>query len=337
MAERFDCRDAFAAALLVAAEADPRILVVVSDAVGTAKLANFARQFPARIINVGIAEQNLVGVCAGLANGGLVPFACAPSMFLAGRAFEQIRIDVAYAHYGVKLCGVVHGFGYGALGSSHHAIEDVAWLRSIPDLPVVVPADPPETAQVVCHAAESPGPIYLRVQRTPMRIIHPEGYRFVLGRAVRLREGADVTIIACGITVADALDAAENLDHDGIRARVVNMSTISPIDRDEILDAARTTGAIVTVEEHTIIGGLGSAVAEVIVQAEPVPVVMVGVPGVFAPTGSSEWLRHHFGIDAGGIARAARTVMERRDRRETVVTSVEHGADNADGRVPDLL
>ena len=237
----------------------------------------------------------------------------------------------------MKLCGVVHGFGYGALGSSHHAIEDVAWLRSIPDLPLVVPADPCETEQVVRYAAETPGPIYLRIQRTPTRIIHPEGYRFALGRAVRLLEGADVTIMACGITVADALDAAKDLDHDGIRARVVNMSTIRPIDRDEIVDAARTTGAIVTVEEHTIVGGLGSAVAEVLVQTTPVPVAMVGVPGVFAPTGSSEWLRHHFGIDATGITQAVRDVLARRDLRETAVAQLDGETANVDRRFTELL
>jgi transketolase len=290
----------------------------MSDSLSTAKLGPFAQRFPERLINVGIAEQDLVGVSAGLANGGLVPFACTASMFLAGRALEQIRIDVAYSGYSVKLCGIGHGFGYGPLGPTHHGTEDVAWLRSIPDLPLIVAADPIETAEAVRFAAAHDGPVYLRVSRTPVSTVHDPGYRFELGRAVRLREGSDVTIIACGIVVADALTAAEMLTVEGIDARVVNMSTIRPIDTAEIVAAARETGGIVTVEEHSVVGGLGSAVAEVVVIHEPVPVAMVGVPGVFAPSGSSAWLRTHFGIDPAGIRDTALALARRRIHRVRV-------------------
>jgi transketolase len=315
MVERFDCRDAFVSALEAAAEADPRVVVLISDSVSTVKIASFLRRFPDRYINVGIAEQDLVGVAAGLANGGYVPFVCAASVFIAGRAFEQVRVDVAYSGYGVKLCGMNQGFGYGPFGATHHAVEDVAWLRSIPDLPLVVPADPLETEQAIRYAAGIPGPIYLRVTRTPTPSVHPPDYRFRLGRAVRLRDGDDVSLIACGVAVADALEAADALAREGIGARVINMSTIEPIDRDEIVEAARATGAIVTAEEHSVIGGLGGAVAEVVVQTVPAVIEMVGVPGVFAPTGSSQWIRDLYGINAQGIEKAARRAIKRRDLR----------------------
>lgn len=304
-ARLFDCRDAFANTLLELAATDPRVVVVVNDSVGSSKVGGFRKEFPERIINVGIAEQNLIGVGAGLANGGKIPFVCGASCFLTARALEQIKADVAYSEANVKLCGMSSGVAYGELGPTHHSIEDLAWLRAIANLTVIVPADPVETEQAVRAAWRTEGPMFLRISRMPVPIVHPKEYQFEIGRAVRLREGDDVTLIANGTMVSRALDAAVLLADKGVAARVLNMSTVRPLDRAAILAAATETGRIVTVEEHTIYGGLGGAVAEVVATTKPVPMRILGIPGVFAPTGSASWLLEHFGLTAEGICRAA--------------------------------
>jgi transketolase len=303
-----DCRVAFADALIALAEADPRIVAVANDSVGSSNLKGFAARFPDRLVNVGIAEQNLVGVSAGLANGGKIPFTCGASCFLTGRALEQIKADVAYSRHNVKLCGMASGMAYGELGPTHHSIEDLAWTRAIANMTVVVPADPLETAQAVRAAAAFDGPVFLRISRLPVPDVHPADYVFGFGRAARLRAGSDVTLVACGVTVPRALEAATRLEADGISAAVLNMSSIRPIDRDAIAEAR---GPIVTVEEHTTYGGLGSAVAEVVVTTVPTRMRMLGVPGVFAPTGSAEFLLDHFGMSPEGIRDAARALVRR--------------------------
>lgn len=304
-AQLYDCRDAFASTLQELAAADRRIVVVVNDSVGSSKVGGFRQAFPARTINVGIAEQNLIGVGAGLANGGKIPFVCGASCFLTARALEQIKADVAYSEANVKLCGMSSGVAYGELGPTHHSIEDLAWLRAIANLTVIVPADPVETEQAVRAAWRTKGPMFLRISRMPVPIVHSKEYQFEIGRAVRLREGGDVTLIANGTMVSRALDAAVLLADKGVAARVLNMSTVRPLDRAAILAAATETGRIVTVEEHTIYGGLGGAVAEVVATTKPVPMRILGIPGVFAPTGSASWLLEHFGLTAEGICRAA--------------------------------
>jgi transketolase len=305
MSERYDCREAFQRTLVELAGEDERIVAVVNDSVGSSKLGGFAKAFPDRLINVGIAEQNMVGVGAGLANGGRIPFVSGAAPFLTGRALEQIKADVAYSNANVKLCGQSPGMAYGELGPTHHSIEDLAWLRAIANLPVIVPADPIETEQVVRWAARTVGPAFIRVSRAPVTMVHDPGYRFELGVAKRLRDGGDVTLIACGTLVERALGAAEVLAARGIEARVLNMATVRPIDRDAIAAAARETGHIVTAEEHTVHGGLGGAVAEVVAAEHPVPMRLLGVPGVFAPTGSTEALMRRFGLTVEGIAEAA--------------------------------
>jgi transketolase len=305
MTNLYDCRDAFASTLEAIALDDPRACVVANDSVGSSKVGGFAKRFPERLINVGIAEQNMVGIAAGLANAGKIPFVCAASCFLTGRALEQIKADVAYSDANVKLCGMSPGLAYGELGPTHHSIEDLAWTRAIANLTVIVPADPIETEQAVRFAAAYRGPVFLRISRMGVPVVHDSGYRFEPGRAALLREGRDVTLIACGTTVSRALAAAALLAADGVSARVLNMATVRPLDRDAILAAAGETGGIVTVEEHTVHGGLGSAVAEVVVTTRPVPMRMIGVPGTFAPTGSAAWLFEHFGITPGGIREAA--------------------------------
>ncbi len=304
----FDCRVAFADTLIALAEQDARIVAVCNDSVGSSNLKTFKQRFPDRLINVGIAEQNLVGVSAGLASAGKMPFTCGASCFLTGRALEQIKADLAYSRHNVKLVGISSGMAYGELGPTHHSIEDLAWTRAIANMTVVVPADPTETASAVRAAAAFDGPVFLRLSRMPVPAVCPDDYVFRIGQSALLREGTDVTIIAAGVTVTSALEAATLLELDGVSAAVLNLSTIRPIDRDRVTEAARR-GPIVTVEEHTVFGGLGSAVAEVVVESHPTRMRMLGVPGVFAPTGSASFLLKHFGLDAAGIRRAAQALV----------------------------
>ncbi|MGB6431788.1 MAG: transketolase family protein [Candidatus Acidiferrales bacterium] len=310
MSELFDCRDAFSQTLEELAANDPRVVAVVNDSVSSTKLKNFSKRFPNRFINVGIAEQNMVGVGAGLANGGKLPFVCAASCFMTARAMEQIKVDLGYSRYNVKLCGMSSGMAYGELGPTHHSIEDLAWMRAIPNLTVVVPADPIETRSAMEAIARYEGPVFFRLSRMPVPNIHPRDYRYEIGKSVRLREGDDITLVANGVLVSRALEAADVLERSGISARVINMSTVKPLDRAAIIDAATTTGGIVTVEEHSIYGGLGGAIAEVVATTCPVRMRILGVPGEFAPTGTEEFLLEHFGLTAQGIAKAAVELLE---------------------------
>jgi transketolase len=303
----YDCRDAFSKTVEDLAEHDPRIVTVVSDSVGSSKLTGFRKRWPERMVNVGIAEQTVVAVGAGLANGGKVPFVSAASCFLTARALEQIKADIAYSNVNVKLIGQSSGVAYGELGPTHHSIEDMAWLRLLNNLTVIVPSDPWETEAAVRAAAAYDGPVFIRVSRMPVPALERKNARFEIGKAETLRDGDDLTIIANGVMVHRALAAAEALALEGVSARVVNMSTINPLDEATILEAAKT-GAIVTVEEHSVRGGLGGAVAEVVSTHEPVPMRILGFPG-FLPTGSAEWLIEHFGLTPGGIADAARQLM----------------------------
>jgi transketolase len=304
-----DCRDAWVETLIELAEADERIVAVVNDSVGSSKLNPFQDRFPDRLINVGIAEQDMVGVGAGLANGGKVPFVSAAACFLTARAMEQIKVDAAYSQHHVVLVGQSPGMAYGELGPTHHSIEDLAWLRTIPGLTVIVPADPEETRQVLRWAAGHDGPVFVRVSRMGVPDVNPDGYTFVPGRATTLREGGDVTLIATGTVVTRALEAAEVLQAEGVSARVLAMPTIKPLDEEAVVAAARETKGIVTVEE-ALTSGLGGAVAEVVVRRAPTRMRMVGVNDAFAPTGSAEWLLDHFGINAAGISAAARSLVD---------------------------
>lgn len=302
-----DCRDSWVETLVELGREDPRIVAVVNDSVGSSKLGPFQAEFPERLINVGIAEQDMVGVGAGLANGGKVPFVSAASCFLTARAMEQIKVDAAYSEHHMVLVGQSPGMAYGELGPTHHSIEDLAWLRAIPNLTVIVPSDPEETRQAVRWAANHDGPVFIRVSRMGVPDVNPAGYEFVPGKAVTLRDGSDVTLIATGTVVSRALEAADLLAARGVQARVLSMPTISPLDTEAVVAAARETAGIVTVEE-ALTAGLGGAVAEAVVQHAPAPMRFVGVRG-FAPTGSVEWLLDHFGISAEGIAAAAGEIL----------------------------
>ena len=315
MSQLHDCRKAFSDTLVSLAEADARVVVVANDSVGSSNLKDFKKRFPDRLVNVGIAEQNMVGVAAGLANGGLIPFVCGASCFLTGRALEQIKVDLGYSRSNVKLCGMSSGVAYGELGPTHHSIEDLAWTRAIANMTVIVPADPSETAAAMKAAAAFEGPVFLRLSRMPVPDVHPANYDFRIGRATKLRRGSDITLIANGTMVCRALEAARQLSAAGVSARVLNMATLAPLDRDAILDAAESTGAIVTIEEHTVYGGLGGAVSEVTATGRPVPMRIMGIPARFAPTGTAEWLLEYFGLTPEGICTAALELVEQRVRR----------------------
>jgi len=307
----FDCRVAYSSVLEELAAQDQRVCAVINDSLSSAKLKSFKTKYPDRFINVGIAEQNLVGVGCGLANSGMIPYLCAASCFLTARAMEQIKVDLAYSKTNVRLCAMSPGMAYGQLGPTHHSIEDLAWMRVLPNLTVIVPADPVETAAVMRYSLVHEGPMFLRIARLPVPRVHGDDYEFRSGKAVRLREGSDVTLIANGLMVCRALDAAQALEVRGVSARVLNMSTLKPLDHEAILDAARTTRGIVTAEEALAAGGLGGAIAEVLAQQHPTPMRILGVPDVFAPTGKAEFLLEHFGLTAAGIERAALELLAR--------------------------
>ena len=308
--ETFDCRVAFAETLIELAREDERIVAVCNDSVGSSNLGAFAAEFPNRMINVGIAEQDMVGVAAGLANGGRITFVSAASCFLTARALEQIKADVAYSDRNVKLCGMSPGMAYGELGPTHHSIEDIAWLRAIDKMTIVVPADPVETAAAMRWAAATDGPAFIRVSRMSVPQVYPDDYTFRPGKAATLRDGGDITLISNGTVLWRALVAAEHLEAEGIEARVLSMPTVKPLDVDAVVAAAAETGGIVTAEEATTAGGLGGAVAETLAQRHPARMRILGVPE-FAPTGSAGYLLDRYGMSPDGIAGAARELLRR--------------------------
>ena len=304
-----DCRKAYADTLVEIARADERLVVVANDSIGSSNLGGFREEFPARLINVGIAEQNQVGVAAGMENGGKIPVVSCAGSFLSARATEQIKIDAAYSHRHMLLCAQSPGLAYGPLGSTHHSAEDVSIMRSIPGMTVIVPADPAETAGAVRWAySELDGPAYIRISRMKVPAVHGPDYVFS-PRATVLREGGDLTVIANGTAVHRALEAVERLARQGVGARLLSMPVVKPLDEEAVLAAARQTGRIITVEEGNAAGGLGGAVAELVSDRCPVPVKRLGVPDEWAPTGSEAWLMDHWGISADGVVAAARRLL----------------------------
>ncbi|RVJ14443.1 transketolase family protein [Sinorhizobium medicae] len=314
-AKLHDCRDAFVTVLERLSADNPRIVAVCNDSVGSSKLGGFRARWPDRLVNVGIAEQNMVGVGAGLANGGLLPFVCGAACFLTGRSLEQIKADIAYSNANVKLIGISSGMAYGELGPTHHSIEDFAWTRVLPNLPVIAPCDSVETAAAVEWAAHYDGPVFLRLSRVGVPDLLPSGHTFELSKANLLRDGDAITLVANGTVTHRILKAADLLAAEGIEARVLNMATVRPLDLDAVVAAARETGAILTAEEHSTFGGLGSAVAELVVAEAPVPMKILGVPGIFAPTGSAEFLLDEFGMSPAAIAEAAVALIARKPSR----------------------
>lgn len=284
----------------------PDLVVLDADLSESTRTHKFAKEFPERFFNVGVAEQNLVGTAAGLALSGLTPYASSFAMFLSGRAWEIVRNSVAYPGLNVKLVASHGGVTVGEDGASHQCIEDFAVMRAIPGMTVICPADFTETKQVIRRIGEFKGPVYVRTGRAAVPVLeHAAGYSFREGRGEVLREGADVTIVACGVLVGEALLAAEELAKRNIKATVINMASIKPIDQELLVTWARKTGALVTAEEHNVLGGLGSAVCEALSETYPVPVVKIGMQDVFGQTGPADALLDYYGLRATNIVAAA--------------------------------
>ena len=307
-------REAFGKALTAAADKYPALVVLDADVAGGTGTHHFRRAHPHRFIQFGIAEQNMVAAAAGLALAGKLPVASTFAIF-ALRAVEQVRQSIAYPHLNVKLAASHPGLDAGPDGASAQALEDLAAFRAIPGMTVVSPADPIEMTKAVTAILDYDGPVYLRTGRSPARRIFDESYEFKLGRGRIVRDGSDVTIVACGVEVARALDAADLLAREGIAARVVNMSTIKPIDAALIVACARETGAFVTAEDHNVVGGLGGAVAETLARTLPAPIEFIGVQDVFGESGEPDELAAKYGLAGPSIADAARRAIARKGTR----------------------
>lgn len=297
--------------LMEQAKEDKAITVLCSDSRGSASLAPFAQAYPEQFVEVGIAEQNLVSMAAGMARCGLRPFAASPASFLSTRSMEQVKVDVAYSHTNVKLIGISGGVSYGALGMTHHSAQDIATLGSIPGMRVYLPSDRYLTQALMEVLVKDNDPAYIRVGRNAVEDVYdgvPE--TFQVDKAITVKEGSDVTLIACGEMVRPALDAAALLAEQGISARVLDMYCVKPLDRDAVEKAARETRTIVTVEEHSLLGGMGSMVSQVIGETCPVKVKNLALPDEPAIAGKSSEVFHHYGLDAQGIAQAVREVLK---------------------------
>ena len=305
-------RDAYGEALAELGAVNENIVVLEADLSKSTKTSDFKKVYPERHFNMGIAEQNMLGVAAGFAAAGKIPFASSFAVFATGRAYDQIRNSIAYPNLNVKIAATHAGLTVGEDGGSHQMLEDIALMRALPNMTVIVPADGIETKQAVKAAAEYEGPVYIRMGRPKVPVLFDENYTFEIGKGVVLKEGTDVTLVGTGIMVSKAVEAAELLAAEGISAAVVNISTIKPLDAELIIAQAQKTGAIVTCEEHNIYGGLGSAVAELLVENCPVPMARVGVADKFGESGLPDELLEKYGLTAANIAAQAKAVIARK-------------------------
>lgn len=302
-------RDAYGKALLELGEKDEKVIVLDADLAAATKTGAFKKAFPERFFDTGIAESNMMGIAAGLATTGYTVFASSFAMFAAGRAFEQVRNTIGYPHLNVKIGATHAGISVGEDGASHQCCEDIALMRTIPGMVIINPADDIEARAAVLAAAKYEGPVYMRFGRLAVPRIFDENYKFEIGKAVTLKEGTDVTVIATGLLVAEAVEAAKILESEGISVNLINMATIKPLDKEAVIAAAKKTGCIVTAEEHNIIGGLGSAVSEAVCEEYPVPVVKLGVEDTFGKSGPAVELLHLFGLDAEHIVEKAKLAL----------------------------
>ncbi|MGC6767489.1 transketolase family protein [Enterococcus sp. LJL51] len=303
-------RQAMCEVLIEAAKLDPSILVLTSDSRGSASLGAFAKELPDQLVEVGIAEQNIVSLAAGLAHMDKRPFVASPACFLSMRSIEQIKVDVAYSNKNVKLVGISGGVSYGALGMSHHSLQDIAVTRAIPNLQVLVPADRFETIQMFNALVKSEAPAYIRLGRNPVQDCYENAdYPFEIGKAVTMLEGKDLTFIATGEMVRQALDAAELLKEKGVSIEVLNVHSLKPFDTDGVLAAAKKTGYVITVEEHSLYNGLGAAVAEAVAEETGIKQKIIAFPDESLITGSGPELFQHYGLDGPSLAAAAISFM----------------------------
>ncbi|MGQ9780026.1 MAG: transketolase family protein [Bacillota bacterium] len=312
MSQKIATRDAYGQALVKLGRENPNVVVLDADLSKSTKTAGFAKEFPERFFQMGVAEADMTSTAAGLATCGKIPFISTFACFATGRNFDQVRVSIGYTHLNVKIAATHAGITVGEDGASHQAIEDIALMRVIPGMVVLSPADAVDAEAAVFAAAAIEGPVYLRFGREPMPVIFPPGRKLIVGKADRLREGNEATIAATGVMTAVALEAAEILASRGRAVRVLNFSTIKPIDVEEIVTAARETGAIVTAEEHSVIGGLGSAVAEVVVRHHPVPMEFVGVQDRFGQSGKPAELMKEYGLTAEDVVAAVERAIARK-------------------------
>jgi transketolase len=302
--------DVFAETLLELARQDRDVLVVTSDSRGSGKLTYFGQILPEQIVELGIAEQNLMGISAGLAAAGKKVFAVAPACFITARGFEQIKNDVAYSDQPVRIIGISAGVSYGALGATHHSLHDFAALRAVHNLTIIAPADNFETRETIKAIYRAGHPVYVRLGKAPQRHVHGADSQFTPGKAALIRDGRALTFIACGETVSIALAAAASLEMEGLSCRVLSMHTIKPLDEETVRTAARETGAIVMVEEHSVHGGLGEACAAVLMQSGArLPFKIVGFPDEYLVSGSQIEIFNHYGISSAGLAETARQLL----------------------------
>ena len=305
-------RDAYGKALVELGEKNKNVVVLDADLAAATKTGAFKKAFPERFFDTGIAESNMMSLAGGLATTGFTVFASTFAMFAAGRAFEQVRNTICYPHLNVKIGATHAGISVGEDGASHQCCEDIALMRSIPGMVIINPADDIEARAAVFAAAEHDGPVYMRFGRLAVPRVFDENYKFEIGKAVTLKEGTDVTIIATGLMVNEAIEAAKTLEEEGISVQLINMHTIKPLDNEAVIKAAKKTGCIVTAEEHNIIGGLGSAVSEVVAEEYPVPVVRVGVNDEFGKSGPAVELLHLYGLDAKNIVEKAKLAISKK-------------------------
>jgi len=312
VAQEVSVREAYGKTLVELGKENQDIVVLDADLSRSTMTQFFAGEFPGRFFDCGIAEQNMVGIAAGLAASGKIPFASTFAVFAPGRCFDQIRMSIAQPGLNVKLVTTHGGISVGEDGTSHQSIEDLSLICSLPGFTVIVPADAIETAQAVKVAAASYGPVYIRLCRPKIPLVYNQGYRFKLGRAVTMRQGKDATVIAIGLMVSVALEAAEDLKREGIDCRVLNMPTLKPVDEAAIIKAASETGAIVTAEEHLEHGGLGSIVAQVLAKHQPVPMEFVAIKDTYAKSGKAAELLQRYGLTAKDIEQGVRSALNRK-------------------------
>ena len=314
MAEKIATRDAYGETLVELGKENPDIVVLDADLSKSTKTNLFNKAFPDRHFNFGVAEANMISTAGGLASCGKIPFASTFAVFASGRVWDQVRMSVCYPELNVKIVATHGGITVGEDGASHQANEDIAIMRALPNITVIVPADGVETKKAVRAIADYKGPVYMRLGRSGVPVIFDESYEFILGKACIVRPGDDVSIFACGIMVAEALEAAESLAAEGISAEVINISTIKPIDVETILGSARKTGCAVSAEEHSIIGGLGSAIADVLIDAYPVPMERIGVADTFTESGKPAELLKKYGLTPADIASSAKLAIQHKSR-----------------------